>query len=158
MTAVVLSRTAPRTVSLDRAAEWLARNSIDILRVCIGLVLFGFGVLKFFPGVSPVEPLVIRTVDTITFGAVTGQAAMIATAAVEVAVGLMLITGRMLRTGLLLLGGCILGFLSPLVLFVHDMFPATGPTLQAQYILKDIVLAAAGLVVAAKVWSVRRFR
>jgi hypothetical protein len=39
--------------------------------------------------------------------------------------------------------------MSPLVLFFGDLFPGT-PTLEAQYVLKDVVLAAAGLVVAAK--------
>lgn len=38
--------------------------------------------------------------------------------------------------------------MSPLVLFPADLF-AGGPTLEAQYTLKDIVLAV-GLVVAAK--------
>lgn len=140
---------------IDRAADLLGRYSIDLLRISVGLVLLGFGMLKFFPGVSPVEGLVTRTVDAITFGTVTGQTAMVATAAVECSVGLMLITRFFLRTGLVLLAGCILGFMCPLVLFFSDMFPGGHPTLEAQYMLKDIVLAAAGLVVMGKALTAR---
>ena len=32
---------------------WLVRHSIDVLRVAMGLVFLGFGVLKFFPGSAP---------------------------------------------------------------------------------------------------------
>jgi len=45
--------------------------------------------------------------------------------------------------------------MSPLVLFPTDLFTSNGPTLAAQYILKDIVLGAAGLVVAAKTFTAR---
>ncbi len=43
-------RQAPRPG--DRTPRWLARHGIDVLRVCLGLVITGFGALKFFPGVS----------------------------------------------------------------------------------------------------------
>jgi uncharacterized membrane protein YphA (DoxX/SURF4 family) len=139
----------------DRIARWLAPHGIDVLRVCLGLVIAGFGALKFFPGVSPAEPLVTRAVDILTFGVITGQTAMVVTAIAECAIGLMLISGRFLRTGLILLAGCALGWMSPLVLFPADLFTGGGPTLEAQYILKDIVLGAAALVVAAKALGAR---
>lgn len=144
---------APRPA--DRIVGWLAPHGIDILRVCLGLIIAGFGVLKFFPGISPAEPLVTHAVDMLTFGVITGQTAMVATAIVECVIGLMLISGRFLRTGLILLAGCALGWMSPLVLFPADLFTGGGPTLEAQYILKDIVLGAAALVVAAKALGAR---
>ncbi|HSJ43881.1 MAG TPA: hypothetical protein VK923_04265 [Euzebyales bacterium] len=58
------------------------------------------------------------------------------------------ITGRLLRTGLVVLAGALVGIMSPLALFFTDLFPG-APTLAAQYVLKNIVLGAAGLVVAA---------
>lgn len=149
-------RAAPEALRpADRIARWLARHGIDVLRVCLGLVITGFGVLKFFPGVSPAEPLVTHAVDMLTFGVITGQTALVATAIVECAIGIMLISGRFLRTGLILLAGCALGWMSPLALFPADLFTGGGPTLEAQYILKDIVLGAAGLVVAAKALGAR---
>lgn len=54
------------TAVTERLAGWLAAHSVTVLRVSLGLVFLGFGVLKFFPGASPAEALVIRTVDTLT--------------------------------------------------------------------------------------------
>ncbi|HET6296054.1 MAG TPA: DoxX family membrane protein [Kribbella sp.] len=133
----------------NRLSGWLGRQSIDILRVSLGLVFLAFGLLKFFPGASPAEALVIRTIDTLTLGVIDGQAALLLTAVMECFIGITLVTGRFLRTGLLVLGMSLVGIMSPLVLFFGDLFPGT-PTLEAQYVFKDIVLAAAGLVIAAK--------
>ncbi len=133
----------------NRIANVLGRHSVDILRVSLGLVFLGFGVLKFFPGASPAEALVMRTIDTLTLGVIDGRNAVLLTALMECFIGLTLVTGKFLRTGLLVLGFSLVGIMSPLVLFFGDLFPGT-PTLEAQYVLKDIVLAAAGLVIAAK--------
>jgi len=133
----------------NRISGWLGRQSIDILRVSLGLVFLAFGLLKFFPGASPAEALVIRTIDTLTLGVIDGQAALLLTAVMECFIGITLVTGKFLRTGLLVLGMSLVGIMSPLVLFYGDLFPGT-PTLEAQYVFKDIVLAAAGLVIAAK--------
>jgi len=138
-----------------RVAGWISVHSVDILRICLGAIIVGFGALKFFPGVSPAQPLVTHAVSTLSFHLITGQTAMAATAGVECIVGLILVSGRFLRLGLVLLGACVLGWMSPLVLFPTDLFTSNGPTLAAQYILKDIVLGAAGLVVAAKTFTAR---
>ena len=150
MTITTITKPGPvadRTV--QQATAWLARNSIGILRVSVGLVFLGFGVLKFVPGLSPAQDLVIRTIETLTFGVISGEAALLLTAVAECFIGVTLITGRFLKAGLAVLGGSLVGIMSPLVLFFGDMF-ADGPTLEAQYVFKDIVLVAAGLVIAAK--------
>lgn len=139
----------------QRVAQGLARYSIVALRVSLGLVILGFGALKFIPGASPAEDLVMRTVDTLTLGVVSGRTAVLVTAVTEVVVGAILISGRFLRVGLLVVAGWLLGIMSPLVLFFSDMFPAGGPTLEAQYVLKDVVLGAAALVVAARAMGAR---
>lgn len=132
-----------------RLAQWLARHSIDILRISLGLTFLGFAVFKYFPGVSPAEDLAVRTVENLSLGLLSGYGALVVTAIVETFIGITLITGRFLRLGLLVLGGAMLAILSPLVLFYGDLFPG-APTLEAQYVLKDIVLVAAGLVVTAR--------
>jgi uncharacterized membrane protein YkgB len=48
----------------------------------------------------------------------------------------------------------LVAIMSPLVLFAADLFPG-APTLEAQYVLKDIVLVAAGLVIAATALGAR---
>ena len=129
---------------------WLSRHSIDLLRISLGLVFLGFGVLKFFPGASPAENLAERTMEALTLGLVPGGVGLFAVAALETAIGLSLTTGRYQRIGLALLGMAMVGVLSPVVLFYGDLFPEPfQPTLAAQYVLKDVVLLAAGLVVAA---------
>jgi uncharacterized membrane protein YkgB len=137
-----------------RLATWLARHSLDILRISLGLVFLGFAVLKYFPGVSPAEDLAVRTVETLSLGILSGYGALVATAIVETFIGLTLITGKLLRAGLLVLGGAMVGILSPLVLFFGDLFPG-APTLEAQYVLKDVVLVAAALVVTARALGAR---
>jgi hypothetical protein len=143
---------ASRLASLfvPRLAAWLAAHSVTALRVSLGLIILGFGALKYVPGASPAEPLVMRTVDTLTLGLVSGTPAVVATAVLETFIGLTLITGIGLRVGLVALAGALVGMMSPLVLFFGDMFPGYLPTLEAQYVLKDIILAAAAAVVAAR--------
>ena len=53
-------------------ASWLAAHSVTALRISLGLIILGFGALKYFPGASPAEPLVMRTVDALSFGLVSG--------------------------------------------------------------------------------------
>ncbi|TDE16072.1 DoxX family protein [Jiangella asiatica] len=137
------------------ATRWLSRHSIHVLQVSLGAIFLGFGVLKFFPGASPAEAMVERTIDTLTLGLVSGQAAVVVTAVVECFIGLTLITGVFLRAGLVVLGGALVGIMSPVVLFAGDLFAGGTPTLEAQYVLKDVVLAAAAMVVAAKALGAR---
>ena len=65
---------------VGKAIGRLGRRSVDILRVSLCPIFLGFGALKFFPGASPAEELVIRTVDTLTFGVITGSTALLLTA------------------------------------------------------------------------------
>ena len=144
------TRYAPARQTAERAAGLLDRYAVDALRISLGVVFLGFGALKFVPGLSPAEPLVVRTLDALSFGLVPAGPAMLLTAVMETFIGLTLVTGVALRLGLVALAGAMLGILSPLVLFTHDLVIADGPTLEAQYVFKDVVLVAAGLVVAAR--------
>ena len=133
------------------ATRALVRYSMPALRISLGLVFLGFGVLKFVPGLSPAEDLAQDTMGKLTFGIVPGGIGLVLVAALETAIGLCLVTGRHLRVGVALLGMAMIGVLSPIVLFPGELFagPANAPTLEGQYVLKDLVLLAAALVVAA---------
>jgi putative oxidoreductase len=102
-----LSQRRPRRADevIAPIASWLTMHSVTALRISLGLIIFGFGMLKYFPGASPAEPLVMRTVDALTFGLVSGTPAVVATAVVETLIGLTLITGLGLRVGLVALAG-----------------------------------------------------
>jgi putative oxidoreductase len=138
-----------------RFARWLAQHSITTLRISLGLVIAGFGALKFIPGASPAEELVMKTTEALTFGAVSGTLALVVTAALETGLGLILLTGRGLRPGLVVMAGWLAAIIAPVVLFPGEMFPQGFPTLEAQYVLKDVILAAAWTVVAAQALGAR---
>jgi hypothetical protein len=71
----------------------------------------------------------------------------------EVLIGLGLLAGRFLRATLLLLAVQMLGTVTPLVLFPTETFTQVpfAPTLEGQYIIKNIVLVGAAMVVGATV-------
>jgi putative oxidoreductase len=140
-----------------RSAEWLARHSVTLLRISLGTVFLGFGVLKFFPGLSPAEPLAARTLDILTLGLVPERLGLVMVAGLESLIGVLLLTGFGLRFALALLAIELVGILSPLVLLPGDMFRTFpfAPTLAGQYVIKDVIVAAAGLVVAARTLGAR---
>ena len=134
------------------ATRLLARYSVDFLRISLGLVFLGFGLLKFVPGLSPAQDLAEETMARLTFDLVPGGVGLVLVASLETAIGLCLVTGKFLRLGLALLGMAMVGILSPLVLLPGELFDRPyEPTLAGQYVLKDLVLLAAGLVVTASV-------
>ncbi|MBA2362573.1 MAG: DoxX family protein [Chloroflexia bacterium] len=134
-----------------RMNGWLVTHSISLLRISLGLIFLAFGVLKFFPGVSPIEDLATRTTDALSFAMLPPGVGMTIIATMECAIGLCFITGRLLRIAVWLMGAQMLGAMSPLVLFPGELFsgPSHAPSLAAQYIIKDVVLVGAGLVIAA---------
>jgi uncharacterized membrane protein YkgB len=138
-------------------ATWLARYSVDLLRISLGLVFFGFGALKFVPGLSPAETLATQTLQVMTFGLVPDQVGLIFVASLETVIGVLLLTGRWMRPALVLLAFELVGILSPLVLLPGEMFRGAlfAPTLEGQYVLKDVIVVAAGLVVAARTLGAR---
>ncbi len=149
---------AARLDVLARACErWLIAYSIAILRVSVGIVMLAFGMLKYFPGVSPAQDLVEATTQIITLGLVSGPVALVAVATLECVVGLLLISGRALRVGVYLLGALLIGILSPLLLLPERLFagPHGAPTLEGQYVLKDVIIVGAGLVLAATIRGAR---
>lgn len=131
-----------------RLTRWLADYSIPILRVGLGIVFFWFGALKLFPGLSPAEDLVR---DTIFF--IDPDLFMPVLALWEMAIGLGLIFGKFMRLTLLLLFLQMPGTLLPLVILpdVTWQHIPYSPTVEGQYIIKNLVLIGAGLVLGATV-------
>jgi uncharacterized membrane protein YkgB len=132
---------------------WMARNGIRLLRLSLGIIFFWFGVLKFFPGLSPAQSLAGETIATLSFGLLSPQAAVLLLAAWECAIGLGLIFGVWLRATLFLLWLQMLGTITPLFLFPELCFVSVPfvPTLEGQYIIKNLVLISAGIVIGATV-------
>jgi uncharacterized membrane protein YkgB len=129
----------------------LVRHAINALRITVGAIFLGFGVLKFFPGVSPAQGLSIKTIDLLTFGLIPWHVGIVAIATLECFIGICLLANRWMRLAVWLLAVEFVGILAPLVLLTGRLFsgPHHAPTLEGQYVLKDIILVAAGMAIAA---------
>ncbi|CAA9577689.1 MAG: FIG01041504: hypothetical protein [uncultured Thermomicrobiales bacterium] len=131
----------------QRIAGEMRRWGPTLLRWSLGLVFVWFGALKPF-GVSSADALIERTVTWLPpelFIPLLGWW--------EVAIGVCLIVRPLTRVALLLLFLQMPGTLLPLVLLpevTFDRFPLV-PTLEGQYIIKNLVLISAGLVVGGGV-------
>jgi uncharacterized membrane protein YkgB len=146
----LFSRLAPAWLDrLDRRiAAWMAAHGPTLLRYALGVVFVWFGALKLFGGASPAEDLVKRTVywfDPDWFFPFLG--------AWEVAIGLGLLVQPLNRLAILLLFLQMPGTFLPLVVVPEACwvrFPFVL-TLEGQYIVKNLVLIAAALVVGGTV-------
>jgi uncharacterized membrane protein YkgB len=133
----------------QRITTWMARNGLFILRIGLGVVFLWFGALKLFPGLSPAEDLVRETtyfVDPDWFVPVLALWEM------SIGIGL-IIGGKLMRLTLLLLFLQMPGTALPLVVLpeaVWTHFPY-GLTLEGQYIVKNLVLIGAGIVLGGTV-------
>jgi uncharacterized membrane protein YphA (DoxX/SURF4 family) len=137
----------------ERITHWMARHGILLLRISLGIVFLWFGVLKFFPNLSPAQDLAARTIERLSFGLMTPNISVPLLAAWECLIGLGLITNRFMRATLLLLFLQMLGTVTPLILFPQEtwgQFPI-APTLEGQYIIKNVVLISGALVIGATV-------
>jgi len=136
-----------------RITRVLAQLGVPAVRMALGLVFLWFGALKLVPGLSPAEDLAARTIETLTGGAISSATSLPVLAIWESLIGLGLLTGSFLRATLLLLAVQMLGTLTPLFLFPAETFTRFpyAPTLEGQYIIKNVVLIAAAMVVGATV-------
>ncbi len=117
----------------------------------VGHRVLVFGMLKFFPGLSPAQTLAVKTIDVLAFGLLPSSVGLVLLALLECAISLGLISGRFIRLTLLLLAFQMVGAASPLFLFPAEVFTQFpyAPTLEGQYIIKNLVLIGAGLVLGA---------
>jgi uncharacterized membrane protein YkgB len=130
-------------------ARWMNRYGVFILRIALAIIFIWYGALKPF-GLSPAEDLVRRTVywvDPNLFIPVLGWW--------EVAIGVCLLFRPLIRAAIFLLFLQMPGTMLPLILLpdvCFTQFPY-GLTLEGQYIIKNLVLIGAGLVVGGTVRS-----
>ncbi len=139
---------------IDKAITgWMNEYGISILRVSLGIIFLWFGFLKFFPGSSPAEQLATKTISFLTCGIIKPAVSIYLLATMETLIGLGLIFRIFLRTTLLILFFQMLGTVTPLFLFPGETFTLfpVSPTLEGQYIIKNIVLVSAGIVIGSTV-------
>jgi uncharacterized membrane protein YkgB len=147
-----LLRRLPFASLLERFDIWLtallARYGITAMRIGLGVIFVWFGALKLVPGLSPAEDLVRNTIYFID-----PDLFLPILAVWEMAIGIGLLTGKFMRLTLLLLFLQMPGTALPLVLLpevCYTRFPF-GLTLEGQYIIKNLVLITAGMVIGSTV-------
>ncbi len=148
-----MSLPAPLNPIDIRVTAWMARSGVTLTRLALGLVFLWFGAIKFVPGWSPAAELAGRTIEKLTFGLVTPEVGLPVLAAWESLIGIGLFSGKFLRLTLLLLFVQMPGTMMPLLLFPAETFIAFpyAPTLEGQYIIKNVVLVSAAIIVGATV-------
>ena len=135
---------------LARAAvRWIAARGPLLLRLSIGLDFLWFAIPKYAPGMSAEAPIAERTIGALTFQLVTGDLARLLLAVFETAIAFGLITGRLPRLTLAALVSHLVGTFAPLLLFPAETWQQLlVPTLQGQFILKNLIVIAAAVTLA----------
>jgi uncharacterized membrane protein YkgB len=121
---------------------YLKDHAPNYLRYAMGIIYFWFGLLKVID-LSPVEELVYRATHWIGV-----HDFVIFLGAWEMVIGICLWFKKLNRLGLILLFLQFPGTFLPLFLTPEDCFTLfpIGLTLEGQYVFKNLILVAAGLV------------
>jgi len=127
-----------------------SRLPITILRISIGIIYLWFGMLKFFPHVSPAEDLAKETIQLLTFGLIPPNLSIILLAGWETTIGLLLVSGFFGRVAMPLVVTHMVLTFTPLFLLPHLSFTHLpyALTLVGQYIIKNIVIICALLAIS----------
>jgi len=133
-------------------AGWMRANGFILLRCSLAVVFIWFGALEF-TGISPANELVAKTVYWFrpeVFIPVLGFW--------EVAIGVCLLVRPLIRVAIFLLFLQMPGTMLPLVLLPKACFTyfPFGLTLEGQYIIKNLVLISAAIVIGGTVRPVKR--
>ncbi len=138
---------------VDRSiASFMDRWGIWSLRVSMGVIFIWFGILKPL-GISPAEPLVLATVQWLPVLEPRGWLMVIGWW--EVLIGASFLFHRTLRLAIGLLVLQLGGTFLPLVVLPEVAFQAGrapwAPTMEGQYIIKNLLIVSAALVVGGTV-------
>lgn len=144
---------ADRIDALDqRIAAFMRDWGIRSLRLALAGMFLWFGILKPL-GLSPAAPLVMATVEWMPWFSPPEWLVIIGWW--EVATGATFLFHRTVRIAIALMMVQMVGYFLPLVLLPDVTFQAGhvpyAPTMEGQYILKDLVVLAAALVVGGTV-------
>lgn len=131
-----------------RIGAGMDRFALPALRLGLALCFLWFGALKFVPGLSPEEELVGLTLPMLPL-----RPLLAALGTWEVLIGFGLLSHSFRRLTLLLLFLQLPGTALPLVLLPDVCFheEAFALTLEGQYIVKNLVMVGAGLMIGAGV-------
>ena len=122
---------------------------IKLLRLSLGVIFIWYGILKFFPELSPAEALATKTIDILFFSYIPSTIAMKILAMWEVLIGIGFLLGIYLRVVVVFFIVHMVLTFTPLFL-LSDICFTQAPfafTLVGQYIVKNIVFILVGLLI-----------
>lgn len=132
-----------------RIIAWLKRTYLPVARVAIFVIYFYFGFLKLI-GESPATPLAQAFVDKTGGGAHFHELFMVL-AALECLIGILFLFPKATRVVIPLLLIHMIIVCAPLLFVPNLVFVKPFvPTLEGQYIIKNIAIIALALGVAAQ--------
>ncbi|MEJ2584896.1 MAG: doxx family protein [Robiginitalea sp.] len=116
-------------------------SRVSFVSAALGVVYLWFGILKFFPGLSPAEELAGTTIERLTLGVLHPSMGVFLLAIWEVGIGLLLLTGSFQKLALWAALVHICCTFTPLLFFPELCFTEIpfGLTLVGQYIFKNLV-------------------
>ena len=129
--------------------------SVPFARFSLFVVYFWFGILKVF-GMSPASPLVQalfeRTVPFMSF-----QVFIILFGLFECLLGIMFLISRLDRIALILLGLHMIATWMPLFVLPEATWSGfLTPTLEGQYIIKNLLIIAAAMQIGANLKPIEK--
>lgn len=128
--------------------SFLYRNQFRLLRYSIGILFVWFGMLKFFPGVSPAEGLATETIRILSFGILQKAVSIKLLAVLEVGLGVLLMFTREYRFTFWLLLFHMAATIMPLFILTEVTFKVIPfqLTIEGQYIIKNFVIICAAFI------------
>ena len=135
-----------------RIISFMRRYGLRFLRYSLALIFIWFGILKPL-GLSPAHDMVIKTVywfDPAWFYPLLGWW--------EVLIGVCLLFKPLIRFGIFLMALQMAGTFLPMILLPEIVYTKIpwGLTLEGQYIVKNLVLIGAALVIGSHVRDKRK--
>ena len=130
-----------------KLSNYFKGRSVSLLRYAMGIIFFWYGALKV-SGDSPVDELVMQALPWVKDHIFVSMIGIW-----EMAIGLFLFFKRFLRYGLILLFLHFPGTFLPLFTKPEACFTSIpfGLTMEGQYIIKNLVLVSAGIVLGGTV-------
>ncbi|MEM5571107.1 DoxX family membrane protein [Aliarcobacter butzleri] len=125
------------------------QNTIKLMRLSLGIIFVWYGMLKFFPTLSPAEDLAIKTIDIMFFHLIDGSLSIKLLAILEVTIGIGFLSGYYTKLVTIIFLGHMLCTFAPLFIlpelsFTHAPYAFT---LVGQYIVKNIVFILVGVMI-----------
>ncbi len=140
-----------------RISAVMGAIGVPALRYSLAVIFIWFGILKPFH-VSPAGALVLKTVDWMPL--LSAEAWLAVIGWWEVAIGVTFLFRRTLRIAIALLFLQMAGTFMPLVILPEVTFQPGripwGPTMEGQYIIKNLLIISATLVVGGTVRGTMR--